>query len=493
MRLRLALACCLMLAACSDGDSGPPNTVPVQPWGFFRHDASNSGAGNTLGQNRGRVTLLAGGLGELTHSTPTVDSNSNVFLGTADGVISLDRNGEIRWVASVCALENGATVPIGPVSSSPTVQAGGNIIFGADGDGSAPGGVFYLKEQRNMVECQWIFPRSGAPAPGGVRSSPQVQIDPLDRSLLGVFIGADSGALLAINGIGTLRWTYPPGPASGGPITSTPAVSNTGATYITTPQGLLVGVDAAGRPLQGGGWPAIPIGTAPEAPFLPSPVVSASVYAIGAGGTLLAVNPSGSIKWQYAPLAPVRGSPAVITQSVDAGSETVFDSVVYIVDEAGTLYGVRDATGQIASIQRCSNDVDRSCRTDSCGPGEGTCVQNRCSISDVTCTPDSCLSGNHGMCEILEPSGILPITGGAAVDTSPVISADLFAAVGTVDGRVCARALDDTVPGDDDDPSNPWLAGCLELGDGLPVLSSPAIGAHNRLYVTTATGLYVIE
>ena len=35
--------------------------------------------------------------------------------------------------------------------------------------------------------------------------------------------------------------------------------------------------------------------------------------------------------------------------------------------------------------------------------------------------------------------------------------------------------------------------GCIELGDGLPTLSSPIIGENGTIYVTTANGLYVIK
>jgi len=493
MRLRLALACCLVLAACSDGDSGPANAVPAQPWGLFRHDVNNSGAGNSINQNRGEVILLATDFGDVTLSTPTVDNEANVFLGIAEGVISFDRDGDIRWALSTCAPSSGAgATPIGPVSSTLSVQAGGNVVFGSDQVGTAPGGVFFLKEKNNEIECQWVFPPAATPS-FGVRSSAQLQIDPFDLSLLSIFIGADRGNLLALNGIGTLRWTFPIGAPATGPITSTPAVSSAGATYITTPNGLLLGVDGAGQPLQGGSWP-FPIGVPPAAALLQSPAVNVSVYAIGAGSALFAINPDGTLKWQYQPQEAVLGSPAYVSQSVDEGDQTLFDTIVYLVDADGTLYGVRDTTGQILQIQRCTGAPERSCRTDSCGPGDGTCTRNRCSVSDENCTPDSCVVDNRGTCGFLEPSGMLPMTDGPlAVDTSPVVSGDLFAIVGTADGRVCARALDNTVPGDDDDLDNPWASGCVELGDGLPVLSSPAIGGQSRIYVTTASGLYVIE
>lgn len=517
MRLRLTLALCLLLSACSSDDSGPPTTVPSLPWGLFRHDSNNTGSGNSITENRGEVTLVASIPGGVGWSTPSVDRDSNVYLGTRNGIISVDRLGATRWQLTTCAPEDGPALPIGPVSSSLNVQAGGTIVFGSDPSDSDRGAIFYVNEQNRDVTCEWTFEPPSGLARSGSRGSAQVQIDPTDLSLLSVFIGANNGFLQAINGIGTPRWTFPSGGASG-PITSTPAVAINSATYVTTPDGLLLGVDSAGRKLQGNGWP-FPIGIPPAAPLQQSASVDVSVYAIGAGSALYAINPDGSLKWQYSPQADVLGTQAFISQSVDEGSITLFDTIVYIVDRNGTLYGIRDSTGQPMVTQRCSGDIERSCRTDSCEIEGSECRNNRCTIGecsddpDITCmddddcpegtgtcdrmecTPDSCKSDNKGVCEQTYP-GVLPLTTEAVpVETSPVVSGDLFAIVGTADGRVCARGLDTTVPGDKDNPNNPWIVGngCIELGDGLPVLSSPAIGPHSRIYVTTATGLYVIE
>ena len=86
--------------------------------------------------------------------------------------------------------------------------------------------------------------------------------------------------------------------------------------------------------------------------------------------------------------------------------------------------------------------------------------------------------------------------GDVPVQTSPVVSGDLFIVIGTADGQVCARAQDDTVP-NDEAANNPWLDGfgCVDLDpeDDSPTLSSPIIGTNGRIYVTTAAGLYVIE
>ncbi|MDX2171372.1 MAG: hypothetical protein SF182_30185 [Deltaproteobacteria bacterium] len=488
---------------------------------MFRHDSNNTGSGNSISGNKGEVVLVATNLGGVGLSTPTVDRDSDVYLGTHSGIISVDREGKTRWQLSTCTPDGGQAMPIGPVSSSLNVQAGGVITFGSDASDGKRGAIFYVHETNDKVTCEWAFETQGGLATSGIRSSAQVQIDPSDLSLLAVFTGADNGYLQAINGIGTPRWTFPSGGVAG-PITSTPAVGINSATYITTPDGFLLGVDSAGKRLQGNGWP-YPIGVPPAAPLQQSASVDVSVYAIGAGSALYAINPDGTLNWQYSPQADVLGTQAFISQSVDEGSQTIFDTIVYLVDREGTLYGIRDSTGQPLVTQRCSDDLQRSCRTDSCDVDEGSCKNNKCTIGrcaddetlicmensdcaavggDCTrtdCTPDSCVSDDKGECIEAYP-GVLPMTDEPiTVETSPVVSGDLFAIVGTADGRVCARGLDTSYPGQPDDgtvdPSDPWATGCIDLdpNDDSPVLSSPAIGPHSRIYVTTATGLYAIE
>src|SRR5690606_16614383 len=240
MRCRVAFALLLGLAACSDSSDGI-NPVPILPWGSFRHDPSNSGAGVSIERNRGKVTLLVPATGGVTLSTPAIDNDANVFVGTTTGLASYDRRGRLRWSVSECVTATGTTV-IGPVSSSPTVTPGHDVIFGSDN-----GYVFALHERGRTVECLWAFAPEGG---GPLRSSPQVQIDSLDLSTLGVFIGAANGTLQAINGTGTERWSYPAGAPEAGAITSTPAVNvvSGGGFYVTTPDGLLVSIDGAGRP-----------------------------------------------------------------------------------------------------------------------------------------------------------------------------------------------------------------------------------------------------
>jgi hypothetical protein len=123
---------------------------------------------------------------------------------------------------------------------------------------------------------------------------------------------------------------------------------------------------------------------------------------------------------------------------------------------------------------------------------EGTCgVLGRCSndrnqvciVSDDTC---------DGSCEPLD--GFFVAGEPVEIETSPVLSGDPFVVIGTPDGRVCARGLEGTVPGQaQTPPTAPWADGCIELPNDQPTRSTPIIGPNGQIYVTTDDGLYAIQ
>ncbi|MGH7787934.1 MAG: PQQ-binding-like beta-propeller repeat protein [Candidatus Binatia bacterium] len=501
MRSRLVLAFAVLLAACSDGGSSGTPTVPALPWGSFRQSPTNSAAAGAINRNTGVPRLLSGSgtLGEVTISTPALDNGGNFYVGTTDGLISVDDKGEMRWLFDRCDLSGTAActpetcVDVGPVSASPTVSAGGTIVVGSD-----DGRIFALHQRNDDIECMWMVPPGGTSPTFGVQSSPVLQIDPRDLSLLSVFIGGGNGQLLALNGIGTQRWAFPSAGQAGSAVSSSPAADAFSNLYITTPDGFLTSIEFGG----GLNW-TYPIGVPPAQPLLPSAAVGLSAYAVGAGGALYALTQNGILKWVYTPAAETSGSPAFLNQTFEAGADQVVDTIVYIADVNGTLYGVRDLTGMIAQPQRCSEDLETSCRKDSCEPNHGTCDRStsRCTEgTDIGCNGDSCSDSEDDPNKCISLSGIRSASalGDVPVQTSPIVSGDVFIVVGTADGQVCARAQDDTVPNDEAEEKNPWINGCVDLDgpdddENLPTLSSPIIGPNGRIYVTTAKGLYVIE
>ena len=522
MRSRLALGLAVVLAACSGGGSSGPNVPPV-PWANFRHDNSNSALNGAIQRNDGTPHLLFPTSADtITLSTPAIDRNGNLLLGTSNGVISLDKDsGDVRWAfdgfstaeapdtpCSVCMLGTPGCVPVGRVTASPSVSPGENIIFGTEG---VNGRLFAIHEQNRDIECDWIFPAANQPGLG-FRSSAAVLINTLDLSLQSVFIGADDGLLRGLNADGTVRWSV----ATAGPITASPTLDGNLTTYVTTADGVIPAIGFSGAPVPN---PPISIGRPPEAPFQPSPAASVSLYAVGSGGSLFAVTPTAQLKWQYTPPATsaIRSSPAFAGESFSQQGETTFDTIAYIVDTEGTAFGVRDSNGMLLQLQRCSEDLTQDCRTDSCMAGQGTCESNnRCSIDTTqTCTRDSCMSNGNGTCTPLPPCNdppqangcsntiMIPSAPATTIPASPVLSGDLFVVVGTEDGRVCARTLDNLVPGQTlDSQTETWRVGqgCITLDPTLDptspeaaTQSSPIIGENGRIYVTTNAGLWVIE
>lgn len=505
MRHGVVLAVIVLVGCSGGGGSGGVPTVPALPWGSFRHDFSNSAVGSAINRNQGGVRLLAALDGDVTGSTPAVDRDGHVYLGTGNGVVSFDRNGQIRWSLTQCVLpcplgtnaacvpcpndssESCVVTPIGTVSSSPTVTAGNTIVFGSEGTHDTPGAIFLVQQTGGEIRCQWFFRPFDATIEYAVVSSPAVQIDPLDRSVISVFFADASGDVSALNADGTVRWIIA---AANQPITSSPALDASGTVYVTTPDGTLVGVDSNGRARFGPRF-----GVPPEHPLLPSPGVALSAYVVGAGGALFAYAPGGGLKWQFTPPAPINGSPAFLTMSFNYQASTVVDTIVYGVDTQGMVYPVRDSNGTLIQPQRCTGDLTRDCRMDSCEvAGTGTCLaSDRCSVTGIACTRDSC--GERGPCVALQPYGpSSSITGPQqTVTTSAVLSADAFVVVGTAAGDICARGLNGFVPGQDlSSPTPAWTTGCITV-DSNPTISSPVIGLNGNIFVTTSTGLYVIE
>jgi hypothetical protein len=302
--------------------------------------------------------------------------------------------------------------------------------------------------------------------------------------------------------------------ASTGPITASPAIDGFGTAYVTTPNGLIPVVNFSGTPTLNPASIGVPPPPSGNIPFQPSPGISpTSLYAVGSAGSLFAITPPATSKWQFTPpFGPgIRNSPAFTGQSFSQGSETTFDTVAYVVDVDGIAFGVRDQNGTLLQLQRCSpadpDEMPQDCRMDTCLPLGMECINNRCDgIPDGTvCTRDSCPSGRVcttlPLCDDPPQSGCantlrIPADATSQVDTSPILSGDSFVVVGTNDGQVCARTIENQVPGQFlDTPTANWATGCIDLaaGDARPTRSSPVIGPNGLIYITTDAGLYEIR
>ena len=490
MLRRLALFAVLLVAACG-GDEGGDSTVPAEPWGSLRRDSSNSGlSSGRLENNQGIVTLLNGEVGGVTLSTPILASNGRIYLGTANGLVALDNTGAEQWRFDRCELSttdgpcpSDTCVEVGPINSTPTVTANQDIVFGSDGVGNEGGFIFGVHDDGDSFTCGWAVRPSDVSPNFRVRSSPVALIDQIDRSLISAFVGTSDGRLEALNGDGTTKWRFPDGELTLGDLTSSPAFS-INVLYLTDPAGVLYAVDLAGRQL----WRVALGAIDGDLTLLPSPGAGESVYAFGVENSVFAINRDGTQKWRFPLPVPIAGSLAFATVGLTEPDGIVsFDTGVFVVDELGTLYILRDETGGLLELFRCSLSGE-DCIPDTCEPDEGVCIPDelRCSLSDEPCTPQDCPT-DQGTCvatDAVFPIGPDPVP----VQTSPAISSEAFAVVGSADGRVCARSFQGLVP---EDPA--WEDGCVAIGDDLPTRSSPAIGSDGVIYITTDSGLYEIR
>lgn len=437
-------ALCLLtsLTACSGGgdDGSPP--PPVIPWSRFLHDPTNSGESTgSVGTNPGvllafcRLSMAdSGATVPLTSaSSPAIALDGTIYIGTHDGLVALqpsDAGGpdtepcgpaptcsagttcaqplKLTWrfagyrqaactptandpqcrageaSCSPCTPTAGdpGCVEVGPISSSPAVSIGNDIVVGSD-----RGAIFALHNEDGTLSCRW---RYTVPGSQPVTSSPTLHVDAGDNALTAVFVGGGDGYLIALNGDGTTKWRYPPNEPFSGAITASPALSADGTVYIPAPDGFLYALDPAGR-LK---W-RVDIGASQgNGDFLPSLGVGATLFAVGtdgrqpSAGKIFGINPDATLKWSFtaenpvlaslafaplnfidrAQLTPTRtptppptasGSTPTATQpqvatatpalsatvTLTATPRTVSETVVYVVDQAGILYGIRSSNG----------------------------------------------------------------------------------------------------------------------------------------------------
>lgn len=552
MSRRICLLALVVLSACSSGGGGGSSLNEILNWPLFRRDPFNSGlGGSSIDKNKGQVRFeaaLQAADGATTLPVPAIGKKLNIYIGTADGLVALDKEGNEKSsfrfcnLASdeVCDTASETCIEVGPIDSTPAANGEGDLIVS-----TMRGYVFAIHDESvekkglNQFTCQWALPPALPPS-APVLSSPQVILDTVDQAIISVFIGTNNGWLQALNGNnGSEKWRFPADSSPFGPLTSTVALSTSQTLHFTAPDGLLYSLDTVGRFL----WSAqIGVDSETTARRLPSPSVNVSVYAVGAAGSVFAYNPDGTRKWRFQTQGRIFGSPAFlnqfVTDLVDDKEETRLETIVRVVDEDGVMYGIRDRTGQAYEARLCSETTDIPCTSnddctddqscdlilqctgsddrcisdEDCGTGQTcdstgtklcsgtdrnrTCFMDNDCASAETCiliqqcsiSRESCMTDSDCPAEETCDSSVLLTTesGVLPVTSSPALSTDLYGVVGTDDGRLCARRLDGTVPED-----AVWQTGCITIAPGK-ALSSPVIDLDGTIYVATDENLYAI-
>lgn len=434
--------------------------APLVPWAGFRKDVTNSALGlGPIGENPGTIrSSVVPSTGAI--SSPALGLDDRIYVGTRVGVVALeDSGGDLRerWhvqgvrrscdatggfcetdadcpaddrcACTFCAPEDSSPecAPIGPVATTPALTPGRDLVAASTAGvllalyDPPPGSV-----PEDLPECLWALTTSTAE--GELLSPPKVLAEVLDNRLGQVVVGLPNGALAVFNRNGTRNWVYPEGMGFGVPATSTAALISTGDVFFLAPDATLLALGPDGRRR----WSAVTSATTDENGTMPSPATAGAVY-VPDGAALLALATDGTFRWRITTAEPLAGSPAVASQLVDviedgAGTEpsptataggtqtpsptpsptpippSVLDTVVYAVDQAGTLYAAREGTGALLRVRTLQGVV-----TDAALP-------------------------------LPEPA--------PGVAGSPVLSSDLFAVYSTSDGWLYARRVDGSLPCD---------------------------------------------
>ncbi|HHO50318.1 MAG TPA: hypothetical protein ENK18_05455, partial [Deltaproteobacteria bacterium] len=335
-------------AALADTD---PSTRSAAPWPSARGGPLGLGLGQGLGGS------IGAGPRALAHletagpvlATPVIDEHEHVFVGSADhGLYAFDPRGqEILWRFDAGARIEASVALVGSEPAQLVVPCTDGVLYGL-GPGGDEVWRYDLVAQR---------PRLSPSAGHGWRSSPVCGASGL------VVIGNDDFHVYGFEADGTLRWATP----TGLPVRSAPAITADGSVLVAgtdlnvvclEPEGgricwrrgvgnLVTGGIAASETLAivataGGAVHALDIasGAIRWTRSLGSPILG-SVAALGEGGgwvvgtadgRLVALGPTGQLRWSVFLAAPLRSSPAV---SPGEGG-----GIIYVGASDGRLHAV---------------------------------------------------------------------------------------------------------------------------------------------------------
>ena len=198
-------------------------------------------------------------IGVNNRSSPAMDANGVIYVTTFDGqLLALNPEGNRQWTFRI-GFESIAT---------PAVGTDGTIYFGSRNH------RFYAVSP--MGQKQWEFKTSG-----WIDASAALADDGT------VFFGSWDKNFYAVDKAGQLKWKY----ATGGPITSSAAIDASGILYFGSHDRKFYALNPDGAQR----WVVTTGGAILSSPAI---AVDGTIYFSSTDGTLCALNPDGQQKWR---------------------------------------------------------------------------------------------------------------------------------------------------------------------------------------------------
>lgn len=500
----------VFLCACSGGGGGTSVTGGAV-WSKFRHDVGNSGLGDgSVEGNGGCIKSVQGDDGSTPAAisgSPVLGLDGSIYVGTEGGtLVSTDSRLNVRWRVTQCntmgtpAAMQCSGLPLGPFVSSPVVYKNtrSNItsVVAADENGS----LWIFNDSGSMPTCTACF------NPIGLRCSAAAPACPSGESC------SDSAGAPCVAASTTCTCKTDP------TITGTSFLSS--PTFLTNAVTLEIsGVFIGATVVRGTNRSGVIYAVNPDGslkwqyPQLGGPPIGTvtSSLAIGVGGlllfstddgTLYALTSTGGLKWTF-PIGAVRTTNLRLFDPSPLTSTNVYASaagqIIAVTPDGNLAWRSPPTPGDdFAASLAIGNQADIT--PTPLPPGVPTPTPSSGTSSTTTPTPLHPASTLFGVTEsgtlvvvdaltgtVLEPTGALPTPiSGATVLSSPALSSDLYLVFGASNGTLYSvNSRTGLAPR----PTPPCGGLPVQLTKGAAIRSSPSIGTDGTVYVGADDGL----
>ena len=210
--------------------------------------------------------------GKITYSSPAVDQNGTIYVGSTDyNLYAVNPDGTKKW-----AFKTGDWI-----RSSPAIGSDGTIYIGSDDKN-----IYAINPDGTK---KWEFKTNGS-----LESSPSINKDG------SIIIGSNDNNLYCINSNGSQKWVF----KAGDWVRSSPAVGSDGTIYVGSDDKYLYAINPDGSKK----WSFKTNGIVKSSPAI---AVDGTIYVGSYDDNLYAINPDGSKKWHFETDGNVISSPVI--------------------------------------------------------------------------------------------------------------------------------------------------------------------------------------